>query len=243
MNRAPGAGRFQTTRWSLVLAAADEARRTEAASLDELCRAYWYPLYAFARRSGHDEACSQDLVQGFFSALIEKDYLLDADQDRGRFRTFLLASFRHHASKEREKAAARKRGGDQTILSLDFEDGERRYRAEPTGDDGPEAVFERRWAHALLDRAFTALAATERGGSPARAERYEHLRHVLRGGPQQPYRELGEALGLSETAVKVAVHRLRKRFGGCLRQEIADTLSDERLVEDELLRLREALAR
>ena len=226
-----------------MLAAADEAQQPESASLEELCRAYWYPLYAFARRSGHDEALAQDLVQGFFTTLIEKDYLRDADQQRGRFRTFLLASFRHHASKEREKAGAQKRGGDRTILSLDFDEGERRYRAEPAGDNGPEAMFERRWAHALLDRALAALAEAERGGSPERRERYERLRHVLRGGPQQPYRELAEALGLSETAVKVAVHRLRKRFGACLRQEIADTLSDERLVEDELLRLREALAR
>jgi len=238
----PGVGRFRTTRWSLVLSAADEARRPEAAALDELCAAYWYPLYAFARRSGRDEADAQDLVQGFFATLIEKDYLADADPTRGRFRTFMLTSFRHFASKERAKAGALKRGGGVQTLSLDFEDGERRYRAEPVGGEAPEVIYERRWAHALLDRAFTVLARGERSGSAERAERYELLRHRLTGGPQQPYREIGERLGLSETAVKVAVHRLRRRFAVCLRHEIADTLGDERLVPDELKRLREALA-
>ena len=213
----------------------------EAAALDELCAAYWIPLYAFARRRGESEADAQDLVQGFFAALIEKGYLADADRERGRFRTFLLAAFKHFASKERDKAKALKRGGGRTRLSLDFEDGERRYRLEPEDDRTPEDVFEKRWALTLLDRAAERLAARYRSSGPEQAERFDALRPLITGGPTQPYRAIGERLGMSETAVKVAAHRMRQRYREALRAEIADTVTDPVLVDDEIVRLMDAV--
>jgi DNA-directed RNA polymerase specialized sigma24 family protein len=227
--------RFQTTRWSLVREAGTPAGCQSA--LSELCEAYWYPLYAFARRSGEREADAQDLVQGFFAVLIEKGYLGDADRERGRFRTFLLASYKNHASKERAKARAQKRGGDRLRFSLDFEDGERRYLLEPADTRTPEAVFEHRWALTLLARAQQRLADTYGEGGARRQERFEALRPLLTGGPTQPYARLAEELGVSETAVKVAVHRMRQRYRDALRAEIADTVGDPALVDDEITRL------
>ena len=227
--------RFRTTRWSLVLDASG-ATGTPAA-LEELCAAYWYPLYAFARRRGNAEADAQDLVQGFFATLIEKDYLGDADRDRGRFRTFLLAAFKHFVSKERAKAGALKRGGDRTRLTLDFEDGERRYQLEPEDARTPEAEYERRWALTLLSRAQERLAASYRGGAAKRRDQFEALRPLLTGGPTQPYKDLAAQLGMSETAVKVAVHRMRQRYKDALRAEIADTVQDPMFIDDEITRL------
>lgn len=220
-----------------MAAAAGAPDAASRAALDELLSAYWYPLYAFARRTGHDSHAAQDLVQGFFTALLEKDYVGDADRARGRFRTFLLAAFRHFASKERAKAGAQKRGGDRRILSLDFDDGERRYALEPAAGDTPEVLYERRFAHALLDRALARVAAAYRRKGPAQAERFQALRPVIVGGPAQPYAEIGARLGLSETAVKVAVHRLRKRYGEALRAEIAETVEDPTAIDDEIRRL------
>ncbi|MDJ0974412.1 MAG: sigma-70 family RNA polymerase sigma factor [Planctomycetota bacterium] len=242
MPRTP-AHPFHTTRWSLVAQAAGAPDDASRAALDELLAAYWYPLYAFARRTGHDSHAAQDLVQGFFAALLEKDYVGDADQERGRFRTFLIAAFRNHASKERAKAGAQKRGGDRRILSLDFEDGERRYAREPAAGDTPEALFERRFAHALLDRALDRVAGDYRRKGAAQAERFQALRPLIVGGPTQPYAEIGERLGVSETAVKVAVHRLRQRYRDALRAEIAETVDDPAAIDDEIRRLLSALAR
>jgi len=234
----PASPRFATTRWSLV---ADAGAAGERAILGELCGAYWVPLYVFARRSGHSEDDARDLVQDFFATLIEKDYLAAADRDRGRFRTFLLAAFKNHASKLRERERALKRGGQRTRLSLDFDDGERRYQLEPADDRTPEDLFEKRWALTLLDRALERLAVRERGKGSEQAERFEALRPLLTGGPAQPYRELGEQLGISETAVKVAVHRMRARYRDALRAEIADTVSDPAFVDDEIVRLMQAV--
>ena len=240
----PGPHRFQTTRWSLVVDAGAATGPTPA--LEELCTAYWEPLYAFARRSGHDEADAQDLVQGFFTILLEKGYLGHADRERGRFRTFLLASFKNHAAKERDKAQARKRGGDRTRLSLDpggfdFEEGERRYRLEPTDERTAESAYERRWALTLLERAQARLAESYRQGDQRRRDTHEALRPLLTGGPSQPYRALAEQLGMSETAVKVAVHRMRQRYRDALRAEIADTVSDPAFIDDEIVRLLDAV--
>lgn len=233
--------RFHTTRWSLVAQASGPSGEAERTALDELLRAYWYPLYAFSRRSGHSEHDAQDLVQGFFTTLLEKDYVGDADQERGRFRTFLIAAFRNFSSKERDKAAALKRGGGQQHISLDFEDGERRYAAEPADDLDPEALFERRFAHRVLDQAAERLATTYRSRSPKHADRFDALFPLLTGGLTKPYREIGEVLGLSETAVKVAVHRLRGRYRDALREVIGDTLDDATQVDDEIRRLMNAL--
>lgn len=239
---AEGSPQFHTTRWSLVAQASGAPGEAEQSALDELLRAYWYPLYAFARRSGMSSADAQDHVQGFVAALLEKDYVGDADPDRGRFRTFLIAAFRNYCSKERDKAQALKRGGGQTTLSLDFDDGERRYSAEPADALTPEDAFERRWAHLVLDRAAERLAASYRSKSPKHAERFDALYPLLTGGLTKPYREIGEQLDLSETAVKVAAHRLRTRYREALRGVIADTLTDASQVDDEIHRLMAALA-
>ena len=234
----PVSPRFGTTRWSLV---ADAGAAGNRALLGELCGAYWMPLYVFARRSGHDEEHARDLVQDFFATLIEKDYLAAADRERGRFRTFLLAAFKHHASKLRDKERTLKRGGGHTRLALDFSDGERRYRHEPIDDRTAEDLYERRWALTLLDRALDRLGTACRRAGPQQAERFEALRPLLTGGPSQPYREIGQALRLSETAVKVAVHRLRGRYREALRAEIADTVTGPALVDDEIMRLMAAV--
>src|SRR6516162_729807 len=152
-----GARGFATTRWSMVLAAGKGQSPDADAALARLCRTYWYPLYAFVRRSGHQPADAQDLTQEFFARLLEKHYLRAADPERGRFRSFLLASCKHFLSKERDRAKAQKRGGGRIVLPLDFEAGERRYSLEPTHEATAEKIYEQRWALTLLDRVFTRL--------------------------------------------------------------------------------------
>jgi DNA-directed RNA polymerase specialized sigma24 family protein len=213
-----GASRFRTTRWSLVASAAEGSGE-----------------------DGSDADEAADMVQGFFAALIEKGYVGQADRERGRFRGFLMTALRHFASKEWAKAKALKRGGGVAQLSLDFDDGERRYRLEPEGGVSAERLFERRWALTLLNRALERLAAEQRAGSPEKAERVEELRVFLGGPGPEPYRDVGLRLGMTETAVKVAVHRLKARYRDILRAEIAQTVRDEAEIDDEIRRLLEAL--
>lgn len=216
--------RFAPTRWSLVVAAGgtDEAART---ALGELAVGYAYPLYAFARRLGRSADDAEDLVQSFFAELVEKGGIGRADPERGRFRTFLLTAFRNHTSKRRDHDEAQKRGGGRTPLSLDLDDGESRYASEPEGGLDAERLYQRRFALTLLDRARDRLAVRYRAASPEKAERYEVLAPCL-DADAPAYRILANRLGLSETAVKVAVHRLRGHFREALRTEVADTLAD-----------------
>ncbi len=229
----PGSARFRTTRWSLVVAAGAAEGSGGRAALETLCRDSWFPLYAFARRGGAAPADAADLVQGFFADLLEREGIAAADPERGRFRTFLLAAFRHHASKEREKARAAKRGGG-AVLSLDFADGESRYLAEPVDDRTPERIYERRWALALLDRVLGDLEADYAGD---RAPLFRTLRPWLAGGDPPSHAEAAAALGLSEGAVKVALHRLRRRYRDLLRAAIAETVATPEEVEDEIRHL------
>jgi RNA polymerase sigma factor (sigma-70 family) len=231
--------RFATTRWSIVVAAGAAADTEGHAALESLCRAYWYPLYAFERRGGTPAADAQDLVQGFFAELLEKDYLRQADRERGRFRTFLLAAFRHYASKEREKARALKRGGGRKPLPLDFGDGEDRYLREPADLRTPETVYERRWALTLLDGTLDRLRLEHEASG--RSDLFEALRGTLSGGDSAPYADIGTRLGMSEGAVKVAVHRLRKRYRELLRAAIAETVAEPSAVDDEIRHLLEAV--
>jgi len=237
----PGAARFATTRWSLVVSAGSDSSPEGRAALESLCGSYWYPLYAFARRGGEDAHGAQDLVQGFFAELLEKDWLRQADRSRGRFRTFLLAAFRHHASHEREKARALKRGGGKPPLPLDFEAGEGRYLREPADDRTPERLFERRWALTLLESTLARLE--EEHGKAGRGHLFEALRGTLvAGGPEAPWAEVGARLGMSEGAVKVAAHRLRRRYREVLRQAISETVADPSEVDDEIRHLMGSLA-
>lgn len=238
----PGTPRFATTRWSIVVAAAGDDSTEGRAALESLCTAYWFPLYAFVRRQGEGVEDARDLVQGFFAELLEKDYLAQADRERGRFRTFLITAFRHYASKERAKERALKRGGGVAILSFDFSDGENRYLREPADERTPERLFERRWALTLLDEALGRLRAEHR--SAGREDLFGALRGTIvpGGGETEPYAALGERLGMSEGAVKVAAHRLRRRYREVLRAAIAETVADPSEVDDEIRHLLDALA-
>jgi RNA polymerase sigma-70 factor (ECF subfamily) len=225
----------------MVVAAGEKDTPEAEVALATLCERYWYPLYAFLRRRGRKAHDAQDLVQGFFAALLEKDYLLDADRERGRFRTFMLAALRHFASHERDKANALKRGGGRKRLSLDFDDGEKRYSLEPVEEITPERMFERRWALTLLDRVLGRLR-DEYAGS-GKAELFDALKPLLGGpGTARPYRDIGEDLEMSEGAVKVAAHRVRKRYRDALRQEIEETVDGPEAVDDEIRHLMAALA-
>jgi RNA polymerase sigma-70 factor (ECF subfamily) len=223
-----------------VLAAGAEASTRRRAALESLCGSYWYPLYAFERRRGSGPEEARDLVQGFFAALLEKEWVRDADPGRGRFRTFLLAAFRHFCSHERERARAQKRGGGRTVLPLDFESGEGRFLREPADDRTPERLYERRWALALLDGALERLR--DRHRREGRADLFEALQPYVGGaGSEGSYAAAGARLGMSEGAVKVAVHRLRRRFRETLREAIAETVADPSEVDDEIRRMQDAL--
>jgi RNA polymerase sigma factor (sigma-70 family) len=211
------------------------------AALEDLCAAYWYPLYAYLRRRGSNADEAADLVQGFFTTLIEKGYVGQADPERGRFRGFLSVALRNYVSKERAKQRTQKRGGGRIHLPLDFEDGERRYSLEPVDALTPEALYERQWALTLLDRALERLAEGQRGSTPAKAERFDALRPYLTGAGGVPYVEVGASLGISETAVKVAVFRLRACYRDILRDEIAQTVETAAEIDDEIRRLMEAV--
>lgn len=232
-----GDPRFLTTRWSLVRSAAEggEAARR---SLEELCHAYWYPLYAYLRRRGERRASSEDLVQAFFALLLERGDLAAVDPARGRFRAWLLTALKHFAANERERERAEKRGGGRRLLSIDWDAAEARWAAEPATLRTPEREFDRAWALATLERAAERLREEyERRG---KADLFEALRPELTSGSGD--REaLAARLGLTAGALKVAVHRLRQRFGEALRAEIGETLESAEEVDAELAELLEAL--
>lgn len=238
----PRDDRFATTHWSLVLAAGQRESPQAAQALATLCEHYWYPLYAYVRRRGFSAEDARDLTQDFFALLLAKDRLRLADQQRGRFRSFLLASLSHFLANYRREQRAERRGGGQLLLSLDWQSGEERYRLEPADPQTPEKIFDRRWALTLLQRALERLR--EQYVSSGRGALFAALQETLGAAtsPPRPYAELASELHLSESAVKVAVHRLRKRCGELLRDEIAQTVSDPTEIEEELGYLFAALA-
>ncbi|ANM31697.1 hypothetical protein ABI59_22265 [Acidobacteria bacterium Mor1] len=226
---------FETTKWSLVLAAREPSDPSGREALAELCSIYWYPLYAFVRRRTGDADAARDLTQGFFADLLERSAFDRVDPAAGRFRSFLLASFKNFLSHERERAAAQKRGGGTSPVSLDADEAEERYRFEPADDRTPERVFERSWALAVLDQVSGRLRSEliEAG----KAGQYDALSGYLTGEGDKPYKQVAEELGTSEAAVKMAVRRLRQRYGTLLREEIAHTVTDEDQVDRELKHL------
>ncbi len=231
---------FHTTHWSLIVRAAEQGGETAKTALADLCQAYWYPLYAFLRRKGHSADDAADLTQGFFATLLEKGYLADADPERGRFRSFLLTAISRFASKERDRAAAQKRGGGTTTLSLDFHEAERRYQHEPPDNWTPERIFERRWAVTLLDRTLAHLR--EDHEAAGKLPLFEALKGFLTADSAPgPLRQVAEQLSMTEGAAKVAVHRLRQKYRELLRAEIAQTVGAAEDVEDELSVLVSAL--
>jgi RNA polymerase sigma factor (sigma-70 family) len=237
----PLSGRFPTTHWSVVLAAKDDRESGAGAALEDLCSAYWPPVYAFIRRQGVDAEAARDLTQGYFARLLEKRYLDDVHPDRGRFRSFLLVSTKHFLANEWDRSRALKRGGARPPLSIDDEEIEQRLREDLADRRDPEQLFERRWALTLLDRALRRLG-DEATDERSRA-RFAALRGFLTGGEDAAcYSEVALALGIGEGAVKTAVYRLRRRFGELLREEVAQTVADEGQVDDELRHLLRAVA-
>jgi RNA polymerase sigma factor (sigma-70 family) len=233
---------FTTTRWTLVLAAKRRNDPAGAEAFARLCERYYEPLYSYLRRRGWTAEDAQELTQGFMARLIEKELLRHADPARGRFRAFLLTSLKHYAANEHVRATAAKRGGAQTFLSLDLEAAEDRYRNEPRDDLTPERLYERRWALAVLERALDALRAEFRANG--RETLYDAVHQRLMGETDTPpYRTIAERFGTSESAVKVTVHRMRRRYGELVRTEVAGTVESEKAVDDELRYLLTALGR
>jgi DNA-directed RNA polymerase specialized sigma24 family protein len=223
---------FATTHWSVVLSATNDESPEAAAALERLCQTYWYPLYAYARRDGYDPQDAQDLTQGFFACLLARHSLKGVEPDKGKFRSFLLAALRHFLSGQRERARAVKRGGLVEILSLDAQKAEDRYRLEPVERLDAEKIYERRWAMTLLEQALARLR--EESAAAGKAELFERLRRYVAGDSEATWGEAAGELGLSEGAMKAAVHRLRARYRALLRDEIAHTVADPAEVEAEV---------
>jgi RNA polymerase sigma-70 factor (ECF subfamily) len=239
---AAGAGKgawFTTTHWSVVLHAQDNSSPVAAEALEKLCGTYWYPLYAYARRQGADEESAKDLTQGFFARLLENRSLAQVQRQKGKFRSFMLASLQHFMSDERDKARALKRGGGQTLIALDDATGEERYRLEPADELDAAKLFERRWALALIEQARNRLEvehlARDKGSLEERRKNYERLKPFLDGDRSAaPYGEVAAALGLSESAFKALVFRLRQRYRELVREEVAHTVESPDEIDAEI---------
>lgn len=234
------AANFATTRWSIIVAAGGAGSEQSQRALADLCQAYWYPLYVFARRRGSNAGDAQDLVQGFFAYLLEKGTLATADETRGRFRTFLLTVFQRYCSHERERAQAQKRGGGKVVIGFDAGDAEDRYRREPFHELTPERIYDRRFALTLLEAVFTRMG--DDYADKGREELFERLKGTLTGAAVETYGKIADDLGLTEAAVKIAAHRLRQQYKETLRSEIAQTVESADEIDDELRRLMESLA-
>lgn len=224
---------FATTRWSLVLATRPQDGDSDAAhqALAELCRSYWYPLYAFVRLRGHGPDEAQDLTQAFFAQLLEKRSLAQAMPERGRFRSYLLGAMKHFLANDWHRRRTQKRGGEVHFVDLDALEPEVRYALAPADHDDPEAGFDRQWALAILDRARAQMRGeyTDRGHGAL----FLALEGCLTG--EEPNRQkVAEQLDMSDGAVKVAVHRLRKRFGALVRREVAETVQDPSDIDGEM---------
>jgi RNA polymerase sigma-70 factor (ECF subfamily) len=201
---------FATTHWTVVLAAGRRHTPQSATALEELCRTYWFPLYAYVRRRGYAKADAEDLTQAFFAKLLEKNFLAALAGERGKFRAWLLAALKHFLANEWDRARAQKRGGGETHLSLDWQTADTKFQVAAQNEPSPDKAFDREWALALLARVIERLQS------------------------ESAQRDVAAALGMEEGAVRVAVHRLRKRYRALLRDEIANTLGDPALVDEEL---------
>jgi RNA polymerase sigma factor (sigma-70 family) len=232
---------FATTRWTVVLAAGQRDAPQAAVALEELCRIYWYPLYAYIRRHGHSREDAEDLAQAFFARLLEKNYLERITSDKGKFRAFLLVALKRFLANEWDRANCQKRGGGLTPLSLDWQGADERYQVHPADILGPDKIYDRAWAMTVLEQVIIRLR--DESAAEGKAELYQQLKGSLMVGKSDiPYAQAAAALGMSENAVRVAVHRFRQRYRELLRKEIAQTLSDPAQVEEEMQSLFSALA-
>jgi RNA polymerase sigma factor (sigma-70 family) len=224
---------FVTTHWSVVITAGQDDTTGARAALEKLCQTYWYPLYAYVRRHGHSPEDAKDLTQAFFLRLIEQQSLANANRDLGRFRSFLLGAMNHFLITEWKKARTQRRGGGRQLLSLDWAAAEQRFDLEPADHATPDKSFDKQWATALLDEVLRQLAnENQREGKEAL---FQALKQTLAGPREsQPYTTLAGQLGMSEGAVRVAVHRLRKRYSTLLEAEIANTVTSPEEVREEM---------
>jgi RNA polymerase sigma-70 factor (ECF subfamily) len=232
--------RFQTTNWSVLQRATAGSSSDARAALSRLCETYWPPVYAFIRHRGHSPSAAEDLTQSYFARFFEKGYVFDFRPEAGRFRTFLRSSVAHFLANEWDRERALKRGGGRVPVSLDAATAEERLRLEPVDRLTPEVVFERQWAAAVLSRSLERLRQEQAGGGGE--DRFERLKAFLSSdGAEEGYAALSRALGLTESAARVAVHRLRRRFAAVLREEVLETVSDPREVDGEIRWLLQAV--
>lgn len=226
---------FQTTHWSVVLAAGWDSSAHARAALEQLCRAYWFPLYAYVRRQGHSEHDAQDLTQAFFARFLEKQHVRLADRERGRFRSFLLTSLKHFLVNEWEKGRTAKRGAGESSLSLDTRDAEGRYLAEPSDEMTPDRVYEKRWAVALVESVLARLRTEY--DSTDRLTLFDALKGHVWGDENEGYSEVAARLQTTEGALRIAAHRMRDQFRRLLRQEVAHTVASPEEIDAELRHL------
>ena len=235
-----GPGQFNTTHWSVVLLAGEVENSKAAAALESLCGSYWYPLYAYVRRKGYSAHDAQDLTQDFFARLLEKNYFQLAARERGRFRSFLLKSLNHFLVNDWVRNRAQKRGAGQKLVSFDEETAERLYQREPLEQPQAESLYDKKWALALLEAGLRRLA--QEYSKTGKDKVFEQLKGlILSETSGDTYRTSAVSLGMSEGAVKVALHRLRGRFRSCVRDEVAQTVATPGEVEEELRFLMSAL--
>jgi RNA polymerase sigma-70 factor (ECF subfamily) len=226
-------GEFTTTHWSVVLKAGDGASPLAAGALEQLCRAYWFPLYVYVRRQGFMPPEAQDVTQGFFHQLIEKEFLKDVDPNKGRFRSFLLAAIKHFILNQRKHAGRLKRGGDQVMVPFDPDEAETRFRGEPATESTADRAFDRRWAMTVMELGLQRVADEYR--EAGKAPLFQALRKFISAEAQPgDYDELAPSLGLTKNAVGVAVHRLRQRYGELIRAEIANTVAQPLEIDEEM---------
>ena len=224
---------FATTHWTVVLAAGKTHTPQADEALEDLCRTYWFPLYAYVRRRGHSREDAEDLTQAFFARFLARNYLAGLEAERGRFRAFLLASLKHFLANEWDKSRRQKRGGGVAHLSLDWQTADTQFQIAGAAQPSPEKAYDREWAVALLGRVIARLQADY--SAAGKAELFDQLKVFLSAGKGEvAYGEVARALGMEEGAIRVAVHRMRKRYRELLRDEIAHTLSDPALVDEEI---------
>jgi DNA-directed RNA polymerase specialized sigma24 family protein len=232
---------FATTHWSVVTAAGEGRSEPGQNALETLCRAYWFPIYVYVRRKGYGPDEAEDLTQGFFVQLIAKEHFRLADRTKGKFRTFLLAMLDYYLAREWNRAHRQKRGGQFVFVSIDQQSPEERYQVEPVDDDTPEKKFLRQWALTVLKQAMNALQAEcEATGKGPLFREAKNLLSGERNGAA--YAKIGERLTMAEGTVRVAVHRLRQRYGELLRLEVAHTVANDEEVEAELRYLIQVLS-
>jgi RNA polymerase sigma-70 factor (ECF subfamily) len=234
MKEPSGQRQFATTHWSLVGAAkgGEVSERRARAGLEARCKAYWYPLYAFVRGRGYSAVDAQDLTQAFFARIIETSGFASADRERGRFRSYLLGAMKHFLANEWHRAQTQKRGGQVQLVEWDAVDPEARYAGASEQSDNPELLFDREWAMETVGGALRALR--EEMAEAGKGEQFDVLKGSLTGEDELPRAEIAAKLGMSEGAVKVAVHRLRERYRRLLRAAIAETVSNEDDLDDEM---------